>query len=331
MSLNELKASLGAGLRPLYAVLGDEPLLVDRAEEQILSRALDGVLAAFNQASYRAGDEGASEALSVARTLPMMSPRRVVLLREVHNAPPALMDALARYAEAPHDSTVLVLSGTGWPKVEGKDAPDASKALEASLKRAGLVLRFKAKDQDPVQFAIELAREQGCRLDRPQAERLVELVGRELSVLERELEKACLFVGGQGVLTDAVLEEVCSLVAEAQIWDLTDGLVARDPDRALEALYRLMEAREGGEAHRLMAMVAWQFRQLITLQEQGAGAVKMPPWKLKQAERAIRANPLSAAKVLEQLVLANQRMNSHRAGDRRIFEGLVLALTARRA
>lgn len=337
MPLRELEASLKVGLKPVYAVLGDEALLVERAEQRACAAALDGVLAAFNQASARAGDEGALEALSVARTLPMMSPRRLVQLREIERAPPALMEALLAYVESPSDTAVLVISGTGWPKPEpargegGKGEPrDPSKALEAALKRQGLLLRFKAKDQDPVAFAMVTAQQLGCRLDRGQAERLVELVGRDLGLLERELEKACLFLGGQGVLTDAVLHDVCSLVAEAQIWDLTDGLVSRDADKALEALLRLMEAKEGGESHRLIAMVSWQFRQLITLQEAGPEAVKMPPWKLKAAQRALQAHPVAAARLLDQLVQTNQRMNSHRAGDRRVFEGLVLALLARR-
>ncbi len=86
-----------------------------------------------------------------------------------------------------------------------------------------------------------------------------------------------------------------------------------------------------------MAMITWQIRQLLTLQDalrSGRGAssagVRMPRWKLQAAERALRAQPLNPVETLETLARANQLMNSHRAGTRRVFEGVLLELCASR-
>ena len=56
----------------------------------------------------------------------------------------------------------------------------------------------------------------------------------------------------------------------------------------------------------------------------------MPRWKLREAERTLQRSPLDVAGVLERLAVANQGMNSHRAGDRRVFEGLLLDLLGQR-
>ena len=79
-------------------------------------------------------------------------------------------------------------------------------------------------------------------------------------------------------------------------------------------------------------MVAWQLRQLLAIQAGLQGhpveGVRMPGWKRKKVEQALQRNPLDPARTLERLAQANQDMNSHRAGSRRILEGLVLELVA---
>ncbi|MCB9758731.1 MAG: DNA polymerase III subunit delta [Alphaproteobacteria bacterium] len=333
MSLAELERSLADGPPALvYVVLGDQALLVERAEAMITASALDGGMAAFNQTVFRAGDEGAAEAPAVARTLPMMAARRLVVVRDVEEAPVELLKSLRDLCQAPSPTTVLVLTGQKWPKPTGGE--DWGRRLEGLVKKVGVVLRFKAKDQDPVGFAVDTARELGCRLDRDAATVLVEMVGKDLGLLQRELEKACLYLGGEGTLTPEVLAEVCSLLAEAQVWDLTDAIVVRDVDRALSTAHRLLEAGKKGESHRLLALITWQIRQLLTLQQAMRGdeveGLRMPGWKRREAERALRASPLRTADVLERIGQANQDMNSHRAGDRRILEGLILDLASRR-
>jgi len=162
---------------------------------------------------------------------------------------------------------------------------------------------------------------------------MVELVGTDLGRIETELSKVIAFVGGEGEIAEADVEAVCSLVAEAAIWDLTDALVRRDADRALAVAHRMLDT--GESSHRLIAMVAWQMRQLITLQDcmrqrispRDAG-IRMPRHKLEMAQSALRNRPIHAARMLDQIARANGDLNRSRAGDRRVFEGLLLQLTA---
>lgn len=333
MNIELIRANLEKGLRPIYVVLGDESLLVEDAERVISEVALRGVMAAFNHSVYRAGADGVLDCLSVARTLPMMSARRLVVLRDAQEASLQLLKELYAYCGAPSPSTVLLITGRAWPKPS--EGEDWGLRTENLVKKAGEVMRFKAKDIDPIAFARETAESLGCKLGRREAELLVEMVGADLGCLRGELEKAALFVGGEGAITEEVLAEVCSMLAEAQIWDLTDAITTRDLDRALSTAHRLLEAGPRGEEHRLLAMVTWQVRQLLSLQQSlreggGAEGVKMPSWKRQAAERALRDSPLPTAEVLERLAAANHAMHSSRAGERRVFESLLLDLTSRR-
>ncbi len=320
------------GLKPIYILLGDSGLAVSRAEAMVVEAALAGGGASFNKDSFRAGEEGAEGALSVARTLPMMAPRRVVILREPEAASPALLQALADYFASPNPSTVFIVSGSKWPAPSG--GKDWGRRAEGVAKKGGgLALRLKAKDQDPIAFAVGAAAALGCTLGRREARLLVERVGSDLGRLELEIAKAAAWLGGSGALTAEVLEEVCSLLAGAEIWTLTDALVTGRADRALETTHRLLE---GGEPpHKLLNTVTWRLRQLLIIQDfmrrgrsPASAGLRMSASKLRAAEQALRERPLDGARVLETLTAANRAMNSHRAGHRRIVEGLILALLA---
>lgn len=314
---------------PIALVVGDEGLLVKQAEERLVAAAFEGRSPGFNLAAFPA-DTGGWAALDQARTQPMMARRRVVILREIERAPVELLEALLTYADKPNPSTLLLVVGEKLPAPSG--GVDRGKRLENKLKGGvGAVYRYKSADQDPVGFAIATAAEAGCTLDRRAASLLVELVGGDLGRVKSELDKAVAFVGGKGPIDEGAVEQVSSLVAEAMIWSLTDAVLSRDADRGLAAMHRLLE--DGEPSHRLLAMVSWQIRQLLELQDsiqRGAGEpaswARMPFAKKNAARQALSRRPLPPQRLLGALVKANREMNRSPAGDRRIFESLVLEL-----
>ena len=318
----------------VHVVLGDEDLLVRQAVEGIIHAAFEGKGPGFNLAQFEAGG-GANAALDLARTQPMMARRRVVVVREMEKAPVELLDALMSYVEKPNPSTVLILTGQKTPEAAG--GKDRGRRLVNLVQKTGKVGRFRAKDQRPVPFAQQLAQEAGCPIDRRAAELLVELVGADLGRLKSELDKAIAYVGGAAPIEISTIEAVTCVVGEAVIWDLTDAILARDTDRALAATHRMLEESGPGEraSYRLLGMVAWQMRQLLLLQDSlrlGAAAPpswsRMPAFKLQAAQRRLRSRPLSATGTMGALARASRDFNRSRAGDQRVFEGLVLSLVA---
>lgn len=316
---------------PISLLVGDVGLLVREAEERLVSAAFEGRSPGFNLATFSA-DSGGWSAMDMAKTPPMMARRRVVVLREMEKASVELLDALMEYADRPVPSTVLVLVGEKLPAAVG--GVDRGKRLENKLKALGGVQRFKSAEQDPIGFAVARATEGGCTLDRRAAALLVERVGNDLGRLDAEVEKLTAFVGGKGTIGPDAVEQVTSLVAEAVIWTLTDAVLARDADRGLASLHRLLE--DGEPSHRLLAMVAWQVRQLLELQDslvnntaEPASWARMPQAKKAAARQALQQRPLSPSRLLAALARANREMNRSPAGDRRIFEGLIMELTVR--
>jgi DNA polymerase-3 subunit delta len=310
--------------RPVHLILGDERLLVEQALSELIAAALGGPTSGFNYSSHLAGESPLS-ALSTARTMPMMVRRQVVLIREVENASKDFCDAILEYLGSPSDSTLFILTGQKLPPAGGK--------INNLVKQIGVVSRFKAGSQKPVPFAVDYARGQGCRLDGSGARMLVALVGSDLAVLRAEIDKLVCYVGGEGSISSEDVEAICSVVAEGKIWDLTDALIRRDINMAMAAAHRMLE--EGQASHRLISTVTWQFRQLLELQDDlrcgrppGGTWARAPSSKIQAAQRLLQQRPLSASRIMRALADANQAFNRSRAGDRRVFEGLIMELAA---
>ena len=212
-------------------------------------------------------------------------------------------------------------------------------ALEKVGKRSailGAVCKLTARGVRADRFAMEVAERLGKSLGRREAELLVEVVGNDLSRIEREVEKIAVFVGESDAITSAAIEEVGTALAEAVIWDLTTGVASGDRNLALTALHRLL--RSGNDPRRLLAMLLWQTRELLLARElllkgvepkEVGRRTKVKGPVLRRAHRRITSDAFDAGAVYSRLRRAHFQMNGHRAGAERVLESLVFDLMER--
>lgn len=327
-SLQPLRDSLRQPL-PVYVFAGSDGWLQRAALDLVREAVLEPATRAFNDASVSAADDKGGGFVQAARTVPMMAARRLVVLRQVEDASPTFLDALLDYVGAPVPSTVLVVTGERFPAATG--GMDRGLRIQNAAKKSGMVLKLDGADADPAEIAQAVATSRGVRLDRDAVRLLLELDGTDLGTIAGDLEKCADYVGPGGVVTAAVVEELCVSTVEADVWGLTDAIVARDGDRALATLHRLLEDGEPGL--KLLGTIVWQLRQVLALQdtvkrglpEREAG-VRMPPQKLRVVRERIEKRPLSPSAVLNEIAAVNRAMNSSRAGDRRVLEAWLLRL-----
>ena len=328
--MNRIESHLQEGAL-CWMVTGDAAVLVDRAVHQLADwgRARCGP-PSFNFSTVYGSDPNAVGAVASARTLPMMASLRVVILREFDQADDATLAAIAAYLEDPSPSTLFIVCGAGFPKVR-KGGSNWSVKIAPLIKKSGVHLKFGAEDVQPVSFVREHASTLGKDLSRSDAELLVALVGRDLGPLVRELEKVALYVGESPRIDTDAIHAACSLLAEAEVWGLTAAIAARDAGAAWMLLQRLLD---GGDApHRLLGLVVWQLRQALQVIELArAGRSER---EIRELVKGVRGEALSkilanakstagSAVLLEAVARCNRTMNSHRAGDRHVFESFVL-------
>lgn len=102
---------------PCYLFFGEETYLIQEYTATLLEHILGTAPRDFNCDVFSVDNDTLADALSIARTLPMMAPHRVVVLHGLHQLRKADWPQLERYLEHPSTSTALICSSNvGDPK-----------------------------------------------------------------------------------------------------------------------------------------------------------------------------------------------------------------------
>ena len=333
--MKSLAKSIEEDLQPVYLVLSEAAPLRDRALEQVV-RAVEPMMGApaFNHSRFRASDANADEAFSAARMVPVMGERRLVEVRDLQEGSKPFFQAMLGYLENPSPDAVVIIVGTKFPKVE-KGGSNWSVRIKRAMKNAerGMFLQLEPRELPPATFAMQTAEKLNKTLKRPDAKRLVELVGSDLGRIEQEVGKLATYVGEEPAIRASDIDEATASLAEAVVRDLTTGLVARDANQTLAAAQRLQDG--GDDPRKLLGLILWQMRELLHAAEmlrQGASDTKVTQATRIRSDVFRRIRPTLAsgfphgADLLRRIATANRQMNSHRANPDRLLEGLLLEM-----
>jgi DNA polymerase-3 subunit delta len=306
-------------LRPVYALVSREALLVDDAVAQLRARVA-GPQADFNSDEIDLAHGGIERLLGVAQTLPMMAERRWVRGRALHRLPAKEHAALMAYIKAPCPSTVLVLTAE---KLDGR-----TKLVQA-LNRAGAVLTLEPPRPSQLpQWIRDRARSMTIDIEPEAATLLAELIGPELGILHRSLDMLALLAGpGIPVSADHVGEGIAASRVHS-VFELTDALGRRD---WVQASLLMRNILGGGESALLvLAMVVRQLRLLVQTQNWRGPARELAqelgvrPFVAEGlTQQATRFAPRDLYHALRLVALADLRLKSSRMATPLVLDGML--------
>lgn len=243
-----------AKLKPIYLIYGRERLLLEEAVARLTARLAEHADLDFNRDVFRGGVDEPETVVGAAQTLPFMSEKRLVVVRDVHQIGADGQKAIAAYVADPAPDTCLVL-------VAEKIAKN-SVLYKAVQKAQGVIHEYEApkKSEYPAWIAKRLS-EHGKTATRAAAGRIFEVIGEDLGRLENEIDKICLYHDGKDSLDTDDVDEVLSATTQASIFELTDSLGNRDARRALRTLEGLVSRNEPIQA--VYHMVVKHMRMLL--------------------------------------------------------------------
>ncbi len=258
----------------VYLLLGaDEPAKAALAGEFL--SLVDPDLRAFNVDRLYGGETTAGAVVDAARTLPMMAPRRIVLLlhaerllvpRKEGDASERDLALLETYAKSPEDSACLVI-------VAG--ALDRRRALVKLLLSKAIVVECSgpADVGEAARWVRERVGQQGMTIE-PRAARLVaERVGPDAARLRSEVDRLTLYAADAGAITAADVMEVVAPSAAQDDWAVTRAIERGSAADALRELGRSMDG--GAVPYMVLGQLAWFVR------------TKMPAARLATAVEAV--------------------------------------------
>ena len=286
MTPDDLRSELEAGeVRPAYLVVGEETLLRDNAAETLRAAVLADGSSDFDYERLDGETTTGAALLNAVGTLPVLAPRRLVILREpeagrakARGLGDALIEALSA-VESNSDIVLVILAA----KVDGRSRW-VKKLGSAAIVRCDPPRGVRALST----FVAAEAKRQGVALDPTAVALLVERTSPQLLALRQEIAKASLVAGpGERVTVNHVAESTTD-VAEGPIWDLTDAIGEGRCGDALVLLGKLL--RSGGAPPAILGAFVNHFRKLARVRS--GGTVPGPPFAVRKLEsQSRRFNP----------------------------------------
>jgi DNA polymerase III subunit delta len=288
-----------AEIFPVYLIYGPEGYLIDREVEELLDRTLSPKEREMNSHFFEVEEGRVPEIVRTARTVPMFSRYRFVLLNGADRMDKDEVELVADYIRKPSPTTCLVLRGLvlgSW------------KAHRTEIERAGRVIECgRLKGRGLVAWIRKKMGEKGNALSEEAANYLAEAVGDDLQALESVLEKASLGIGEKRKVGLSDVEGIVSEVRYSTVFDLTDAIGRRDLEKALAVLGKAMESKvvpfKKDEASSriddpvplLLSMMFRQYRQIWRAKE-----LSSRRQGLAEIAKVLRSWPSNVEKLLEQ-------------------------------
>lgn len=326
---DRLSRSLASGERGgVFFLFGGEEFLKEEAAREIIDAHLDPATRDFNFDQIHAA-EGGTEALgSILQTPPMMAEWRVVVVREVQAlaGSPRARELIESTLDREVPGLVLVLIG---------QIPERSRAqfYETLKKKARAVEFAPLTTGDLPGWLMARSESKGIELEPEAARDLVDAIGTEIGILERELAKLHDFVGERRRVTRSDVEAAVGQISRQNRWDWFDMVGEGRLAEARAALPILFDARESGVG--LVLGLGTHFIRLALATAGGERALQdeLPPhqrWLAgRLARQARRWRPENLAAALDDLLRADRLLKSASLSEEQILDELLLRLQAR--
>lgn len=322
-----LEQELARGrLSPAYLVLGPETYLAHQAVETLRRGIVSADLAAFNESEFDASASTMAEILSAARTVPMMSQRRLVLVKALHTLPETERGALLEYLSAPAERCVLIMTALDL---------DRRTAFFRKLKEKAQILEYPKLKSAPLErWAANYVRSHGYTAAPGALKRLLETVGTDLQTLVNEIEKLALFAGTSRVITQEAVDELAGASRQRGIFELIDALGKRDTRAALRILASLLDS--GEPPLMIVTMMARHYRQILIVKEmldnrrkpsEISETAQVPGFIFEEFVRQARSIDRESARAMYmKLAETDRRFKSTNVDNRMVLETLICTL-----
>lgn len=244
-------------LSEVYFFYGEEIFLGERLKDAVIMKALGTLKDDFNLQVFYGKDAAMGDVINAASGFPVMSDRKVVVVKDLDAFSKADKDALLHYTARPSDTTCLILMAV---------KADFRLSFYKTLAEHAVTVEVQKPDENEWQDWIEhFITEKEKRIDPHAAFLLASRLEISLQDLYGEIEKIVTYIGDRPVITDADVEAVIGLSRQYNAFQLADAVGEKDLGKAL-AIFRRMLAN-GEEPVGIIIMLFRHFNILWVIRD----------------------------------------------------------------
>ncbi|MBB4825781.1 DNA polymerase-3 subunit delta [Sporosarcina luteola] len=276
-------------LAPVYLLTGVEQHIFDSTIKRIVKAMPDIEEASIIR--YDLDETPVEIVLEEADTLPFLEDRKLIIANNasflkasdktkekiVHN-----LDFLQSWLTNPSPTAIVVFTAP-YEKLDGR-----LRVTKTMLEKAEVIEANRLTGRDLTTWIQQEAGAHGMQITGEIAQLLVDWVGDDLLMLSNELLKIAMYTGGNGDVTEDVIEKLVPRTPEMDVFRLTDAYLAGKVKEAISIYHDLL--RNGEEPIMLTSLLAGQIRLMVhvsSLQRKGyhgqqiAKTLNVHPYRVK--------------------------------------------------
>ena len=241
---------------PLYLLMGEESYYIDQISDYIQAHALTPEQQAFDQTVVFGADVNAAQIADLAMQYPMMSPRKVIIVKEAQDL--HSFERLERYAEKPQEKTILVICYKNGV-LKGK-----SKLLSAVERNGILFESKKLRDWQLVGYVRAYLAKKKIDIDDKSASMIADHIGADLNRLTSELDKLGIALPEDDRrVTPEVVEKNIGVSKDFNAFELRSAIVNRDIFKANQIIKYFDNNPKAGTLYALLPLLFNYFQNLM--------------------------------------------------------------------
>ena len=234
-----------------YLLYGEEAYLRTQYKNR-LKNALADPSDTMNFSRFDGKGIDPAEIISLAETLPFFAERRLILIEDsgfFKNK----CDELADYLPNMPDTTCLLFVET---------EVDKRNRLYKAVQKYGRVTEFQLQDvRTMMKWILGTLKKENKKITESTLQLFLERTGSDMENIHMELEKLLSYTIGREVITSEDVEEICTMQATGQIFEMIRAIAEKKQRLALDLYYDLLALKE--PPMRILFLIARQFNQLL--------------------------------------------------------------------
>lgn len=266
-------------LKPVYVLTGTEAFLIDKLQDAFISCIPEGVRD-FNFDLLYGQDVSPDRVLGIARSFPMMSEKRMVIVRDflkMFEKQKALegsaqedreettsAEGIIAYLQSPNPACITIF-------ISEKSVPGNTKlgrAISTSAHVSSTVFENIQEHQLTKWITSWVVSEHQRTIDGMAAQMLAFSIGSDLMKLSTEIDKLCTYKKTGEEITQEDVKKLVGVSREFTVFELQDALIARDLDKTLTVAEHILQQsdKEVGEVIKTLGFLYGTFSKVWQIQ-----------------------------------------------------------------
>jgi DNA polymerase-3 subunit delta len=238
----------------VYLLVGEERFFKDEFLKTLKGKVLSASNKELNFASFSAKGSRIEAILENAKTLPFLSEKRIVVIKDVEKLNEKAKGPLLSFLKNPPETTSLVLES---------DIPlHQNKFLGSLAAYTRLIKTPRLHGASLVNWIKKIASSFNKSITGEAIEILAEFSGNDLKLLSTELEKIVSFIGEKKEIAPEDIEKIAGRSLKDDVFILVDYISKKDASKALLLCRRLI--LQGKRPHEIIGLIGWHLRKVLS-------------------------------------------------------------------